>query len=129
MKFFWDGLKFPLQGAIDEELDFLFALGIDLLGLGLNLGGFFAVDISEKRDAAALWGAPVLGIQPWLEDGAQLVVILLRNGVVTMVMTLGAGNREAHERGGDDFQGVSHHLVARQRLVGRARTGAIGHHA
>ncbi len=121
------GLKLPRERALDEKLDLLLPFSIGFLGLGLDLGGLRAVGIGVERDAPAIGNAPALGVKARLEDGAELVVILLRNGVVTVIVALRAANGHAHKGGGNNLDRLGHHLIAGVVVVGGG--GAVGRHA
>ena len=64
-----------------------------------------------------------------VKDGPQPVVVGLRDGVVAMVVALGAGDGHAHQRGTQHSDLLSDDLVLRQLRIVHGVARAIGSHA
>ena len=54
------------------------------------------------------------------------MIVVVRDGVVPVVVTLGASHGQAEERGADDFEGVGHDLIASNFFIG-SRRAVYGH--
>jgi hypothetical protein len=73
------------------SLCFFALLGGDPLRFGLDLGGALAVGRRVERDDPGFRRFPRLPVERRLEHGAQREVVGLRDRIVTVVVTLGAG--------------------------------------
>ena len=100
---------------------------IDLLCFALDGIGGGLLFLGLERDEAAGGLAPVLRIKAGLEDGAEFVVVLLRDGIVAVIVAFGALDRHAVEGGADDFERVDDGGIAGEEGVLGA--GSVGSHA
>lgn len=103
--------------------------GVDGGGFGFDGGGFGAFFGGVEGVEPLGWLAPLFPVVERFEDGAETVVIGVGDGVVAVVVALGAGDGEAHERGGDGFDSVGEDLIAGEVGVGDGGVGGVRGHA
>ena len=123
----WFGKPGDLSGEDrgDPFVGFLVATGHQILFQNLQPGAFLALGSSHQRHHPATRSLPRRRIPCWGEDGTQAKVIGLWDGVVFMVVALGAAHSQSQQAGADDLQAVSHHQVGHQGLLA-TRRGSIG---
>ena len=82
-----------------------------------DFGGFGAIGFRVERYLGCGGCFPVLPVHGWVEHGAESVVVDVGDGVIAMIVALGAANREPHEGGADDFDCVADSLVSRSGRI------------
>lgn len=84
---------------------------LKLLGCGFQLFSLLELVRIQHRHLASQRAPPGLPVERGLEDGAQLEVVRLRNGIVFVIVALGAVNRQSEKRRGDNLQRVRDRLI------------------
>ncbi len=128
MQLVGDHQQFMFQGLGDVKVDSPLPFGVNFLSCRLDFRPLLLVCVGIQRDAAIGRSTPVLPIEGGLEDRPQLVVVTLRDRIITMVMTLSTVDRHAHQRRADDLYRVGDHLVTRQLNVNSAGGRTVGSH-
>ena len=127
------GLRNQQQLLLHEFLDEFIVqtggLGVVELGRLFDAVGQGSIHRGHERNQPLSGILPPLPVEGRLEHGPQSVVIGLRDGIVAVVVALGAVNRDAEQRRRNDLKGVGDDLIARQLRLRRTVARRIGGHA
>jgi len=118
-----------LHELLDEFVVQSRGLGIMHLGRQLDAVGQRTVRRGHQRHQPLARVLPALPVEGRLEDRPQAVVVGLGDGVVAVVVALGAMDGEPKQRRRDDLDRVGDDLVAGQLRLGRAVARGVRCHA
>ena len=117
-----------LEHGDDEGVDLHLPFPLDRLDLDVRLLGPAAVLGRPERDQALRGRLPAGDVERRLEEGAEAVVVLVRDRVVAVGVALGAADGQAEQRRGDDLDRLGDGVVAGLDLVDAPLGRRVGGH-
>ena len=105
------------KNVADDFIESRRTLSINFLQRFIDLRGSGEFLRRPQIDLLSRVIAPVLPVERRLKDGANAMVIMMRNRVVTVRMALSTTNRHPQHRGGYNFDRLRHHVIASNILI------------